>query len=349
MPLRPAFDYYAELKVERKATHHDITSSYRRLALLHHPDRNPKDPAAATAKFQRVSSFHFHLTSLHFVALPLTSYLAPSPPPPRSVVQDLYLPQIQEAYEHLMDPSKRATYDRSANPANARPEFPNGRYSGYQSDEDDLSPARESPRRPYEEPPQPMPGFTRDGRGGFSGGPGYYDDYANIFDSHFAKKRRNFQQQSQREEHSKYHLELSLLDNDFVERTLIANDTETVERIMREAEQRRREAERRARQSRAKAEADERGREVERRAARERHAQQMRWMEAGAATLAAKQSTCLHSKFHWPRLDLMQKLPCPTCGVKRGVFGFRCPHCSLVVCQLCRDKLSEKIRKMERT
>jgi molecular chaperone DnaJ len=40
-------DYYEILGVERQADAGQLKSAYRRLALQHHPDRNPNDPAAA--------------------------------------------------------------------------------------------------------------------------------------------------------------------------------------------------------------------------------------------------------------------------------------------------------------
>ena len=39
-------DFYAVLGVARGATTKDIRSAYKRMALLHHPDKNPDDPGA---------------------------------------------------------------------------------------------------------------------------------------------------------------------------------------------------------------------------------------------------------------------------------------------------------------
>jgi DnaJ-class molecular chaperone len=52
-PVVPAHDYYATLEVSPKATNDEIKASYRRLALLHHPDKNAGS-ATATSKFQLV-------------------------------------------------------------------------------------------------------------------------------------------------------------------------------------------------------------------------------------------------------------------------------------------------------
>lgn len=54
MPSRPAFDYYEALEVSKAATQDEITKSYRKLALIHHPDKNPENPGA-TERFQKVS------------------------------------------------------------------------------------------------------------------------------------------------------------------------------------------------------------------------------------------------------------------------------------------------------
>src|SRR5277367_3392992 len=47
-------DYYATLGVAREATAEDLKKAYRKLAMQHHPDRNPGDKQAE-AKFKEVN------------------------------------------------------------------------------------------------------------------------------------------------------------------------------------------------------------------------------------------------------------------------------------------------------
>lgn len=47
-------DYYEVLNVERTASDQELKSAYRKLAMQHHPDRNPDDPAAEE-KFKQAS------------------------------------------------------------------------------------------------------------------------------------------------------------------------------------------------------------------------------------------------------------------------------------------------------
>jgi molecular chaperone DnaJ len=77
-------DYYELLGVARTATDADLKSAFRKLAMKHHPDRNPGDKAAE-AKFK----------------------------------------ELNEAYQTLTDPQKRAAYDRFGHAA-----FENGGMGG---------------------------------------------------------------------------------------------------------------------------------------------------------------------------------------------------------------------------
>ena len=65
-------DYYEVLGIERSASADEIKQAFRRLALKHHPDRNPSNRKEAEEKFKEIS----------------------------------------EAYEVLSDPQKRSTYDQ---------------------------------------------------------------------------------------------------------------------------------------------------------------------------------------------------------------------------------------------
>ena len=55
-------DYYNILKVNRNASDDDLRKSYRRLAMIWHPDKNPSTKTEAEAKFKQISEAYDGLT-----------------------------------------------------------------------------------------------------------------------------------------------------------------------------------------------------------------------------------------------------------------------------------------------
>jgi preprotein translocase subunit Sec63 len=49
-------DYYEILEVGMDASEEDIKASFRRLSMLHHPDRNLGDELEATKRFQKINA-----------------------------------------------------------------------------------------------------------------------------------------------------------------------------------------------------------------------------------------------------------------------------------------------------
>ena len=55
-------DYYQALGVGESASADEIKKIYRKLAVQYHPDKNPKDPKTAEAKFKEISEAYYVLS-----------------------------------------------------------------------------------------------------------------------------------------------------------------------------------------------------------------------------------------------------------------------------------------------
>jgi hypothetical protein len=74
---------------------------------------------------------------------------------------------------------------------------------------------------------------------------------------------------------------------------------------------------------------------------KERRLQEELWAAQNATTEAEKRAICLHTDF-WPKEQHKRKVKCDKCGHRRGMTGYKCPHCALVACQLCLNNFNAK-------
>lgn len=58
-------DYYNILKVSRSATDEDLKRAYKRLAMVWHPDKNPRNKKEAEARFKQISEAYDVLSDPH--------------------------------------------------------------------------------------------------------------------------------------------------------------------------------------------------------------------------------------------------------------------------------------------
>jgi molecular chaperone DnaJ len=66
-------DYYKVLGVSRDATAKEMKRAYRKLAVKHHPDKNPNDTEGAEERFKRIGEAYEVLTDAK-----KASYIRPS-------------------------------------------------------------------------------------------------------------------------------------------------------------------------------------------------------------------------------------------------------------------------------
>ncbi|RYP46472.1 hypothetical protein DL769_011393 [Monosporascus sp. CRB-8-3] len=271
MPPAPSFDYYAELQVESTASAAQLTAAYRRLARIHHPDKNPDKTEEATAAFQK----------------------------------------IQEAYEVLNDPGRRACYDArlasasraSAPSASAAPAGGNGRDGFSRSRYDPFGFGDSSDFFNYDFWREAFPFRAGQGRERRRG--------VDPFDAFYQQERER------RREREKANTEV-------LEALLAAR------RAREEAE----DAAKRAKADIKKSEEEANNEARARRQKEERSAQEAIWDKKNARTKDEKLRTCLHSEF-CTKLPQKQKFKCGFCNTKRGMTAFECPHCATLLCQLC--------------
>ena len=97
MPVEQAF---ATLGLPSTATLVEVTTAYRRAALLHHPDKGGDEQT-----FKAILSAKDHLVQYHFNPAITTSPSPQPPPPPPQQASDFEEKQtaIQQAFEGLFE------------------------------------------------------------------------------------------------------------------------------------------------------------------------------------------------------------------------------------------------------
>jgi curved DNA-binding protein CbpA len=302
MPSTASFDFYEALDIQKDATPEEIKSAYRRLALIHHPDKDRENPEA-TEKFQRVG-FPYELN------IPLATHGKDHAQ--RSILNLLNI-QIQLAHETLSNPTQRARYDaRSKHPTGSGP-MPHANFYDYDDDdsldEDDYA-IFEEIMRSRSSRPGPFGGFSFGGFT-FSFGSGFSTPDDEEFERRYAESRAR-----QEEENARIREEM---------------------RVRREAEEERVKARAAAR----KAEELLQQQLKEEKEKEDRAVQEKLWECLGVTSFADKQASCLHTAF-WPKEQQRKKFRCTSCSQKRGMTGYRCPHCSLLACQVCLNGFNKK-------
>jgi curved DNA-binding protein CbpA len=301
----PDFCYYEALEASKTATQPEIVSSYRKLALQHHPDRNRENPNA-TANFQRVR-----------LLLPSLLTLSPAPLFPNNGTDFSYLTKIQAAYETLSDPAKRARYDSLTSGAS--------RTNTQTSSAFHRTSSTDSNNEWY---------FDDDDNSNSGFGPGFFDF---PFEAFFRRSR--FSDRSRPRSPPSYEEMKSFFAEQEAEERTYRDELLADYRAKREEM----EIQRLTKVEAKRAKEDAKREAFDKREKNERAAQEKLWEELHPANETERQETCLHSEF-WSKIQQKKKFKCGTCGQKRGMVSYKCPHCALLACQVCVNKFSERRR-----
>ncbi|KAH8205443.1 hypothetical protein TruAng_000349 [Truncatella angustata] len=315
MSPAPSFNYYEELEVSPTATQQDVVFSYRKLAKVHHPDRNHGDASTATAKFQGLG----------------------------------------EAYETLSKPDKRAQYDQVITAStfySASNSDSGAAAEGFHSSHGRFPFSSGFPFGGFDGghfgySPFDSPLFQEDGEGKDDDGGYHYEIFCvSIGPGRYVKMKRRVGQDARREV-KKMSPEEEVAAK--ARRHTEAREDEVKEARRKKARERQqRVAEKVARQqANATIKAQQQKREEQQFEA-DRKAQEARWKQENTTTAQQMQATCLHANL-WTKVKQAEKLKCVSCNTKRGVFAFKCPLCGLLVCQHCQNQFMEKKKKKKKT
>lgn len=118
---------------------------------------------------------------------------------------------------------------------------------------------------------------------------------------------------------------------------------EQIMKDQREEHQRQREAEEQTNAERVEERRKELAKEKQKeggKKTKEKEVQAVIWEKMNAITVAEKQQHCIHTDF-WLKEQQKKKTKCSSCQKKRGMFLYRCPHCTIMVCRVCLQMLAE--------
>lgn len=112
-------DFYSVLGVHPRSTPDEIKKAYRRLAMAHHPDRNPGDPDASNRFIKIKEAYDFlcgNVTKTHFTSKPQPKKEPPKPKE-RRFSRDFKIfdapPPTHDLWGNPLSPLERAEWTRN--------------------------------------------------------------------------------------------------------------------------------------------------------------------------------------------------------------------------------------------